>query len=59
VLALELAMDACPVRLDLTTVTLLRAGIGKQLGLEHGPATADTQLGGDVVTHVHHSLGTT
>ena len=36
VLALELAMDACPVRLDLTTVTLLRAGIGKQLGLEHG-----------------------
>ena len=36
VLALELAMDACPVRLDLTTVTLLRAGIGKQPGLEHG-----------------------
>ena len=29
-------MDARPVRLDLTTVTLLRAGIGKQLGLEHG-----------------------
>src|SRR5438270_13909408 len=29
-------MDACPGRLDLTTVTLLRAGIGKQLGLEHG-----------------------
>jgi hypothetical protein len=36
VLALELAMDARPVRLDLTTVTLLRAGIGEQLGLEYG-----------------------
>src|ERR1700724_307133 len=36
VLALELAMDTCPVGLDLPTVTLLRAGIGKQLGLEHG-----------------------
>jgi len=29
-------MDACPVRLDLPTVTLLRAGIGKQPGLERG-----------------------
>src|ERR1700730_15205501 len=29
VLALELAMDACPVRLNPTTVTLLRAGVGK------------------------------
>jgi hypothetical protein len=36
VLALELAMNARPVWFDLTTVTLLRAGVGEELGLEHG-----------------------
>src|SRR5436190_11338349 len=35
-LALELAMDVHPVRLDLTTVTLLRASIGEQPGLKRG-----------------------
>jgi hypothetical protein len=29
-------MNTRPVRLDLTTVTLLGAGVGEQLGLEHG-----------------------
>jgi hypothetical protein len=33
-LALEFALDARPVGLDLTTVSLLGAGGGKQLGLE-------------------------
>jgi hypothetical protein len=36
VLALELAMNARPVRLDLPAVTLLAAAIGVQPGLEHG-----------------------
>jgi hypothetical protein len=36
VLAFELAMDSRPVRLDLTPVTLLRAGIGEQPRLECG-----------------------
>ena len=36
VLALELAMDSGPVGLDLTPVTLLRAGIGEQPRLECG-----------------------
>jgi hypothetical protein len=34
VLALELAMDFCPVRLSLTTMTLLDAGRGEQPGLQ-------------------------
>jgi hypothetical protein len=34
VLALEFAMDARPVGLDLTPATLLRAGVGKQPRLE-------------------------
>jgi hypothetical protein len=34
-LALELAMDARPVRLDLTTMTLLAASIGEQPRLKH------------------------
>jgi hypothetical protein len=36
VLALELAMDARPIGLDLTPVALLGAGIGEQPRLEHG-----------------------
>src|SRR6185437_2181896 len=36
VLALELPMDARPVGLDVTAVTLLGAGPGEQLGLERG-----------------------
>jgi hypothetical protein len=35
-LALELAMDVRPVGLNLTPMTLLRAGIGEQPRLEHG-----------------------
>src|SRR6478736_7929355 len=46
VLALELAMDACPVRLDLTTVTLLRAGIGKTTWPRARPSRARSSRNG-------------
>src|SRR5215831_2855870 len=35
VLALQLAMDGCPVGLDMTTMALLGPGVGKQPCLKH------------------------